>query len=291
MIKSMTGFGQGTCQRDNIECTIEMKAVNNRYLDVSIKLPKFMSYLENDIRSIIGKKISRGKVDVFVTFENSSDDEFEVTVNKGLAHAYINTLKGLAKDYSLKDVSVDTIANIPDLIKVTKTKLNEGMIKGVVIGALDDALNILIDMRQKEGENLRLDLLAKLQGIQDLVYDIIESSKGMVLEYKQRLEQRIKELTDNVKLDPMRLEAEVAVFADRCSIDEEIVRLKSHIDQFRQILEKDEPVGRKLDFLIQEMNRETNTIGSKANNLKITQIVVDIKSELEKIREQVQNIE
>ena len=291
MVKSMTGFGQGTCLRENIECKVEIKAVNNRYLDVSIKLPKIISFVENDIRSLIAKRISRGKVDVFVTFEHSSDDEFEVNVNKGLAHAYISALKDLAKDYSLRDVSVDTVANLQNLITINKKNLDEELVRDVVLNASDNALDVLVEMRQKEGLNLKLDILSKLQTIEDLVCDIIENSKDIVLEYKQRLEQRIKDLTDNVKVDPARIETEVAIFADRCSIDEEIVRLKSHIEQFRQILQNDEPIGRKLDFLIQEMNRETNTTGSKANNLRITQVVVDIKSELEKIREQVQNIE
>lgn len=292
MVRSMTGFGQSTCKRGNIECTIELKTVNNRYLDTNVKLPKIISYVEKDIKNKITEKLSRGKVDVFVTFSDLGDNGYSVNVNKGLADAYVDALKTLIKDYDLKgDINVESIINIPDIINITKNQLDENVVRSIIEETLDNAIDVLIEMREKEGNNLKNDLLQKLELIESYVKTIEQKSPMVVVEYKNKLQQRLKELLDGGVVDESRLTTEVAIFADKCSIDEEIVRLLSHIEQFKQILEKDEPIGRKLDFLIQEMNRETNTIGSKANNLAITQIVVEVKGELEKVREQVQNIE
>ena len=292
MVRSMTGFGQSTCKRENIECTIELKTVNNRYLDTNVKLPKIISYVEKDIKNKITEKLSRGKVDVFVTFSDLGDNGYSVNVNKGLADAYVDALKTLIKDYDLKgDINVESIINIPDIINITKNQLDENVVRSIIEETLDNAIDVLIEMREKEGNNLKNDLLQKLELIESYVKTIEQKSPMVVVEYKNKLQQRLKELLDGGVVDESRLTTEVAIFADKCSIDEEIVRLLSHIEQFKQILEKDEPIGRKLDFLIQEMNRETNTIGSKANNLAITQIVVEVKGELEKVREQVQNIE
>lgn len=292
MVRSMTGFGRHTCKKENIECTIELKTVNNRYLDTVIRLPKIISYMEKDIKSAIAAKIARGKVDVTVTFEDFSDNGFSVNINKSLANAYIETLRSLIKDYNLKDdIGIDSIVNISDIISVTKNELDEQLVKSIIEETLKNAIDVLLDMREKEGNALKHDLLDKLELIEGYVKKIEQKGPGVVEDYKNKLQQRLKEILQDVVIDETRITTEVAIFADKCSVDEEIVRILSHIKQFRQMLEKDEPVGRKLDFLIQEMNRETNTIGSKANNLEITQIVVEIKGELEKIREQVQNIE
>ena len=215
MIRSMTGYGQNTCKKENIECTIELKTVNNRYLDTSIKLPKIISYMDNDIKNIIFSKLSRGKVDVFVTFEDLSDNGFSVNVNKSLADAYVKTLKTLIKDYDLKgDIDIDSIINIPDIISVTKNELDKELVREIICETLFNALNVLIDMREKEGSTLKDDLLQKLELIEAFVKIVEQKSPSVVVEYRNKLQQRLKEMLDSGIVDEARLITEVAIFAD-----------------------------------------------------------------------------
>ncbi len=294
MIKSMTGFGQSVDLINNMKCTIEIKSVNNRYRDISVRSPRSISYIDEVIKSKISEKISRGKVEVFVTLDNFSDDCNVVSINKKLANLYIEAIRDLIKEYSLKDeIRISDLLNLGEVLEVTKNDINQELVKEIVTNVLDKALEKLIDMRITEGENLANDIIKKVANIKNLIDIIKMRSKNFAFEYKSKLRGKIKELLDEgVKLDEGRLELEVAIIADKCGIDEELVRLMSHCDQFISTVNNEgQPVGRKLDFLIQEMNRETNTIGSKVSDLDTIKFVVEIKSELEKIREQVQNIE
>lgn len=293
MIKSMTGFGRGESQGGGKEFLVEIKTVNHRYSDIFIKIPRPVSYLEDKVRELVNKNLSRGKIDIYISYEDHSEDSKNVLLDEGLVKAYIKAVELLKDKYSLKDdISVSLIARFPDILKVEKAEEDADKIWSVLKVALGNALDNLVTMRENEGEELRSSLLEKADYIENVLKDISLRSPDVVKEYKQRLENRIKELLEQQTVDEGRLTMEVAIFADRCSIDEEIVRLKSHISQMRETLDiKNQPVGRKLDFIVQEMNREINTIGSKANDLLIAKNVVEIKSELEKVREQVQNIE
>lgn len=292
MIKSMTGFGRGKSQRDGMEFLVEIKTVNHRYSDIYIKLPRQIAFLEDKIREVVGKSVSRGKVDVYVSFDDFSEESKNVLIDEALAKTYIKSAELLRDKYNLiDDISVSLIAKFPDVLKVEKAEQDEEKIWNVLNEALGYALEALLDMRSVEGQGLKNDLIERTLYIENVVKEIRIRAPEVVKEYKIRLENRIKELLDQQVVDESRIAMEVALFADRCNIDEEIVRLLSHVTQFRETLDMKQPVGRKLDFLIQEMNREINTIGSKANDLNITKSVVDIKCELEKIREQVQNIE
>jgi len=290
----MTGYGRGKSQAEGREFLVEIKTVNHRYCDIYIKVPRQISFLEDKVREVIGKSISRGKVDVFITYDDFSEDSKNILIDEGLAKTYIKSVEYLRDKFGLKDdISVSLIAKFPDILKVEKSEQDEDKIWSLLYEALSHALDALINMRQIEGEGLKNDLLERADAIEKVVQEISIRAPEVVKEYKCKLENRLKEILEQQVIDENRLAMEVAVFADRCNIDEELVRLGSHINQLRQTLNSDSdlPVGRKLDFLIQEMNREINTIGSKANDLIITQNVVEIKSELEKIREQIQNIE
>lgn len=292
MIKSMTGFGRGKSQTDGMECLVEIKTVNHRYSDVYIKIPRQISFLEDKVREVVSKSVSRGKADVFISFDDFSEDAKSIQIDESLAKAYINTLRQLKDKYSLQDdIAVSLIAKFPDVLKVEKVEQDEEKIWKLLSEAVDGAVNSLINMRQIEGEGLKNSILEKTDFIENIVKEIGIRAPEVVKEYKSKLENRIKEMMEQQLVDENRMATEVAIFADRCSIDEELVRLSSHINQLRETLKTGQSVGRKLDFLIQEMNREINTIGSKANDLNITKFVVEIKSELEKIREQIQNIE
>lgn len=292
MIKSMTGFGRGKSQADGMECLVEIKTVNHRYSDVYIKIPRQISFLEDKVREVVGKSVSRGKADVFVSFDDFSEDSRSILIDESLAKTYINTVRQLRDKYDLlDDISVSLIAKFPDVLKVEKVEQDEEKIWRLLSEALDAAIDSLINMRQIEGEGLKNSIFEKTDFIENIVKEIGIRAPEVVKEYKSKLENRIKEIMEQQVVDENRMATEVAIFADRCSIDEELVRLSSHISQLRETLKTGQSVGRKLDFLIQEMNREINTIGSKANDLNITKFVVDIKSELEKIREQIQNIE
>jgi uncharacterized protein (TIGR00255 family) len=292
MLKSMTGFGRGEYQDQGRELLVEIKTVNHRYCDIYIKLPRQISFLEDRIREIVSKNISRGKIDVFISFENHGEDSRNIVFDEALAKTYIDALGLLRDKYNLQDdISVSLISKFPDILKIEKTEEDQEQIWLLLKVALEKALEALVVMREHEGQELKNNLLERAEYIESVLKGITVRSSSVVKEYKLKLENRIKELMEQQTVDENRLAMEVAIFADRCSIDEEIVRLASHISQMRDALTLQQPVGRKLDFLIQEMNREINTIGSKANDLVITKEVVEIKSELEKVREQIQNIE
>lgn len=292
MIKSMTGFGRGDCLLDGNNFTVELKTVNHRYCDVFIKIPKQMSFLEDKARDFITRNISRGKIDVYISYENSSEDSREVVFDETLVNAYKKALITLRDDYSLKDdITVSLLSGFPNVLKIQKADQDEEMLWKVLGTALQNAMTTLVAMRENEGKKLKENIIEKINTIENTLLNVKTHSPQVVKDYKQKLQTRVTEILDQRVPDEARLAMEVAIFADRCSIDEEIVRLSSHINQVRQTLSLEEPVGRKLDFLIQEMNREVNTIGSKANDLSITKDVVNIKCELEKVREQIQNIE
>ena len=292
MIKSMTGFGRGEYAKDSKEFTVEIKTVNHRYSDVFIKMPRQIGFLEDKVRELVGKAISRGKIDVFITYYNYSDDSKYVTFDEALAKTYISAVEALRDKFGLKDdISVSLISKYPDVLKVEQNEEDEEILWSMLRIATENALASLVTMRGNEGEGLKNVLLERATYIEEVIAEISTRAPEVPKEYKSKLETRIKDLLEQQAIDENRLSMEIAVFADRCSIDEELVRLASHIGQMREALSMNQPVGRKLDFLIQEMNREVNTIGSKANDLSITRNVVEIKSEIEKIREQVQNIE
>jgi uncharacterized protein (TIGR00255 family) len=292
MIRSMTGFGRGASQGNSKEFLVEIKTVNHRYSDVFVKLPRQLSFLEDRVRKIVGKSISRGKIDVFVSYENYGEDSRNVLIDEALTGAYLKALELMKDKFGVSDdISVSLIAKFPDVLRVEKVEEDEEVLWSHLKEAIDGALDSLITMRENEGQELKKNLLEKANYIENIIKEISLRSGETVKEYKQKLENRIKELLDQQTIDENRFATEVAFFADRCSIDEEIVRLGSHINQMRETLDIQQPIGRKLDFLIQEMNREINTIGSKANDLLITKDVVEIKSEIEKLREQIQNIE
>ena len=291
MIKSMTGYGRANLSKDLREYQIEIKSVNHRYLDVSVKMPRQISYLEETIKREIAAKVKRGKIDVFVTFENNSLEGKEIKINMELAEAYINELKKLAeKENILADIQVTDISKYPDVLNIQNNQDDE-TIKKEVLETVKIATDSLVQMRQIEGQKIAEDLLLRLEKIQLKVNEISKLSTGLIEEYVVKLEERIKQILKDQEIDPSRLAQEVVIYADKCSIQEEVTRLNSHISQFKMLLNSNEAIGKKLDFIIQEMNRETNTIGSKANNLEITNDVIDLKTEIEHIREHVQNIE
>ena len=293
MIKSMTGFGRGRSKEgEQHSFTIEMKSVNSRYLDLNIRMPKFMLSLEDKIRKQIGKSLSRGKVDVFITYNNYGKNDVSAKLNESLAESYMKCLEKIATSYDVKnDISVSLIAKFPDVITVEEEEENLDYIWKEVSTVLNEALEMMLEMRIKEGESLKKDINIKVDSIEKIVNQINDLSENVVEDYKNKLEDRIKELLPKVDIDENRIAQEVAIFADKAAIDEEITRLHSHILQIRSNLELSEPIGRKLDFIIQEVNRETNTIASKSSSIEITNKVIDIKNIIEKIREQVQNIE
>ncbi len=292
MIRSMTGFGRGESQNDGKEFFVEIKTVNHRYSDVFIKMPRHISFLEDKVRDLVSRSIARGKADVYISYEDLGENAKTVVFDQALSKAYIDALKSLRDSSGLHDdISVSLIARFPDVLRVEKTEEDADKLWAVLSEAVENALNALVSMREKEGRQLRRSLMEKTEYIEELLKGIALRAPDVVTEYKQKLETRIKELLDQQTVDESRIAVEIALFADRCSIDEEIVRLGSHISQLREALDIKQPVGRKLDFIMQEMNREVNTIGSKANDLATTRHVVELKSELEKIREQVQNIE
>lgn len=293
LIKSMTGYGKGESADEQYRFKVEMKSVNHRYSDISIRMPRHISYLEEKVKKIMKEKIHRGKVDVYINLEYIDDSSIEVKVDMTLAMAYKEALENIKDELGLSDeVRLNNILNMPEVVKTDKKELDEDLVWNVLKEAVDISVENMVNMRIAEGNELKSDLLDKLQNIEDTVVEIEKRSPTVVKEYKEKLEERINNiLDDGITLDEEKLSIEVAFFADKSSIDEELVRLSSHIKQFRSILDEDEPVGRKLDFLIQELNREVNTIGSKANDTEISKDVVNVKSEIEKIREQVQNIE
>ena len=291
MIKSMTGYGKATLSVENREYQIEIKSVNHRYLDMNIKMPRTISYLEEEVKKTIMTYVKRGKVDVFITFENNSTEGRKIQINKEIASVYIKELKKLAEEENiLANIEVTEISKYPDVLSI-QNEQNEEKIKQELIEVTKQAVQKLVEMRSAEGSKMAQDLLQRVEEVQQNVTKISDQSTGLIQDYVVKLESRIKELLPNHEIDQNRLVQEVVIFADKCSVQEEITRLNSHIAQFKNFLQAEENIGKKLDFLIQEMNRETNTIGSKANCLEITNKVIDIKTQLENISEQIQNIE
>ena len=290
MIRSMTGYGRGKYEIDSREYTVEIKSVNNRYCDVSIKLPRSISYLEEKIKKEITSRVSRGKVDVFISFYNNSTKGKSIKFNRELASMYINELKELAKVNGILDeIQVTDISKFPDVLTIENEE-DEELIWNELKQPLEEAINNFIDMKETEGKKIYEDLSNRVDNIEQKVKIISENSTRLIKEYIVKLENRIKELLNTEKIDENRLAMETVIYADKCSVEEEITRLNSHISQFRELI-KESVIGKKLDFIIQEMNRETNTIGSKSSSIEITNIVVEIKTQIEDIREQVQNIE
>lgn len=293
MVKSMTGFGRGDSQLGDKYFQVELKSVNHRYTDISIKLPKKFTYLEENIRKIIKTHIQRGRVEVYITYQNIGESDVKINVDMALAEEYLEALLKIKNNLEVNDdITTSLIARYPDIINVEKKEENEEELWQCLEKSLNVAINQLISMRKEEGSKLKSDLINRLNKTKKFVEEVKERSPIIVQEYRQKLKERIKEISnEEFLLDDSRLAAEVALFADKSNITEEVVRLYSHIEQFKNILNDDDIIGRKLDFLLQEMNREVNTIGSKANDLNISNLVINIKSELEKMREQVQNIE
>lgn len=291
-MKSMTGFGRAKTEINNRIYNVEIKSVNHKYNDISIKLPRSLSYLEDQIKKEISKNIARGKIDVYITFENYSEQGKQVVINNELVKEYMKQLKKLEQENNLKlDIPVTEITKLPEVLTLKETEESEDIIQNELLSCMKEALLNFINMREKEGNKIKEDLLERIQKIEKEVEKISEYSTRLVEEYVVKLEQRIKELLQTDVVDKSRLAMEVVLYADKCSVEEELTRLRSHIIQFKNIIEETKPIGKKIDFLIQEINRETNTIGSKSGNLDITNLVINIKTELEDIREQVQNIE
>ena len=292
MVYSMTGYGRGEAVSNGSRFIVEIKSINHRYCDINVRMPRILAVLEEKLRQVIQEKISRGKVDVYISFEEFGELEKKVSVNTELAKAYYRAMTELKHQMNLTDdISVTTFLRIPDVFMPEKNELDEDAVWEVLKWATDMALQELLAMRSREGEKLFADICMKISQIDEKLR-VIESRASLVVrEYKDKLEQRIKDLLGQNTLDENRLAMEVALFADRCSVDEELVRMKSHLSQTEKICSVNGPIGRKMDFIIQELNREVNTIGSKSNDLIINQSVVDIKADIEKIREQTQNLE
>lgn len=291
MIKSMTGFGRATYEVDGRTYTVEIKSVNHKYNDINIRLPRFLNSIEDELRKQIQANISRGKIDVFINFDNYSDKGYNIKINRNLAKEYLTELKSLADETGIPfELSVIDVSKLPDILKMEEDGDEELIAKELKV-ALSEALNNFVDMRTKEGEKLAEDMKKRVDWIEVKVGEIAKFSSTLVEEYIEKLETRVKELMKTDVVDETRLAQEIVIYSDKCSIEEELTRLKSHISQFNELLKGSSPIGKKFDFLVQEMNREVNTIGSKANCLEITNRVIDIKTEIENIREQIQNIE
>ena len=292
MVKSMTGYGRAEDTVSGYNITVELRSVNNRYLDCNVRIPRLYLFAEEAIKSRVQNTISRGKVDVFVTLENTGEQKLNVSLNKPVADGYYTALKELAQTYGLQDdISVSLLSRFPEVLVAEKAEDDVEQMAKDICSVLDRALADFDQMRTREGGRLKDDILSRAATIEGKVSLVEKRSPETVSEYRTRLETRMNEVLANTQLDPARILTEAAIFADKVAVDEETVRLRSHISQLREMLEKGGAIGRKLDFLIQEFNREANTIGSKCSDIEIARHVVDVKAEIEKIREQVQNLE
>lgn len=292
MVRSMTGFGRAKKEIDSLDITVEIKSVNHRYFEFSARLPRSYNFLEEKLKSFLSEYISRGKVEISVMIEDNSQNATMVEIDRDYANAYITALKQLSKEFKIKnDIGASSFVGNNDLFKVRRKAADDQTVQNAVLTVAKEALDNFIEMRSIEGERLLNDVKSRTAYILKKVEFIEERSPETVKLYKERIEQKIKELLNDTATDEQRILTEVAIFADKVAVAEETVRLRSHIKQFEDLLSDTKPVGRKLDFIVQEMNRETNTIGSKAQDIEIAHTVVDIKSEIEKIREQIQNME
>lgn len=292
MIKSMTGYGKSEQTIDSLNVTVEIKSVNHRYFEFSARVPREYGFLEEKLKKYCNSLITRGKVECYVSVEDLEEREMEVNVNKTLAAGYVKALKELSERFGLKDdISAVTLSRYPDVITLHKASEDEERIWNAVKTVAETAVSKFIEMRETEGSKLRGDILSRADYIIECVEFIESRSPETVREYNEKLKQRMKELLGDASVDEQRLLNEAAIYADKIAVDEETVRLRSHISQLREFMNSNEAIGRKLDFLVQEINREANTIGSKAQDVDIAKKVIAIKAEVEKIREQVQNIE
>ena len=294
MIKSMTGFGRCETEIDGRAITVEIKSVNHRYFEFSCRTPRDYGFLDDKLKSFVNAQVARGKIDMFVSVGVKEDTPAEVSVNHSLVSGYLNAMKEISETYGIEnDAAVVSLSRFPDVFTVHKAPEDEEKITADVLSAAQTALDSFIVMRQNEGEKMKADILSRAETVLNIVSCIEERSPQTVEEYENRLLDRIRQTLEgfNVEIDEQRVLTEVALFSDKVAVAEETVRLRSHFEQLRAFLAMDQPVGRKLDFIIQEMNREANTIGSKVQDAALAHMVVDIKSEIEKIREQVQNIE
>ena len=292
MVKSMTGYGRAEETFNGCKITVELRSVNNRYLDCSVRIPRLYLFAEDGVKTRVQKTISRGKVDVFVTMDNGGGEQVQVKVNQPVADSYYAALTQLAQRYELAgDISVSLLSRFPEVLLAEQAEEDTEAMAANIYTVLDRALADFDQMRTREGERMKTDVLTRAGTIEEKVALVEARSPQTVADYRAKLEARMNEVLANTQVDPARILTEAAIFADKVAVDEETVRLRSHIAQLRDMLDKGGAVGRKLDFLIQEFNREANTIGSKCSDIDIARQVVDIKAEMEKIREQIQNIE
>lgn len=292
MLKSMTGYGRREVVTDGKKILVEIKSVNHRYADYNIKIQRHLGYMEDKIRKHVSESITRGKVDIYLNVENYETADKQITLNKPMAENYINVLKQLRDEFGLRDdISVTSVARNPDIFLTERIEEDEEQLWNTVKTVLDEALSDFVSMREREGERIERDLCERIEYMRTLVTGIDERSPQTVKEYSDRLYEKIKDVLDGREIDEARILTEVAIYADKVAVNEETVRLESHFSEFDNIINCGEPAGRKLDFLIQEINREVNTIGSKASDIEIAKTVVTLKGEIEKLREQIQNIE
>ena len=292
MVKSMTGYGRAVETVNGREFTVEVRSVNNRYLDCTVKLPRLLSFAEDAVKQAVKNVISRGKVDVFITVHSEGGEDTRISLNTSVVEGYLAVMQQMEKDYGIRnDVSVMGLSRLPDVFMVERTEVDEDQLQADLMDVVRKALESFDAMRATEGRAMEQDLRSRGETILNLVSQVEAGSPQTVSDYRQRLENKMREVLENTAIDESRILTEAAIFADKIAVDEETVRLRSHLQQMNTMLENGGAVGRKLDFLIQEMNREANTTGSKCSDVRLTKIVVDIKAELEKIREQTQNIE
>ena len=293
MIKSMTGFGRCEVMEGDRRFTVEMKGVNHRYLDTNIRMPKKLNFFETSIRSLLKKSVQRGKVDIFITYEDLTESQMTLKYNETLAGEYLSYFKRMAEDFSLEnDIRVSSLSRYPEILTMEEQALDEEELWKGLKKALDGAVAQFVETRGAEGENLRDDLTGKLDGVLKLVGYIEERSPQILAEYREKLTTKVRELLADTQIEDNRIAAEVVIFADKICTDEEVVRLRSHVEHMKEtLLSEENGIGRKLDFIAQEMNREANTILSKTNDLEISNRAIELKTEIEKVREQIQNIE
>lgn len=292
MVKSMTGFGRSERVTDAYKIVVEMKSVNHRFCDINIKLPKKISFFETNIRTYLKKYIERGKVDVFITYEDFSDDNVKLKYNKDVAEKYMGYFEEMSKDFGIENsITPEQLGGFPDVFTVEEQAVDQDELWKIIETSLDEAAKMFVQSRITEGENLKKDMIDKLDGMRAAVDYIEEISPELVEEYRRKLTDKITEVLDNPVIDENRIATEVVIYADKICVDEETVRLKSHISSTKKILENGGSVGRKLDFIAQEMNREANTILSKANSLDVSDKAIQLKTDIEKVREQIQNLE
>ena len=292
MIKSMTGYGRGVETVNGREFTVELRSVNNRYLDCSVKLPRSLTFAEEAVKQAVKASVSRGKVDVFISLRSEAEDDVQVNLNRGVLEGYLAAMRQMVTDFGVQDdISVSTVSRLPDVFTVEKKEVDEDQLLQDLLQVVNKALEGYDAMRTREGAALDADLRSRGETILSLVSRVEQGNGQTVADYRARLENKLREVLENTNIDESRILTEAAIFADKVAVDEETVRLRSHLQQMNNMLAAGGAMGRKLDFLLQEMNREANTIGSKCTDVRLARIVVDIKAELEKIREQTQNIE